>query len=124
MTLHETDDSTSRENVAIETGSVVLPGILAIPPQAAGVVLFAHGSGSGRLSPRNQAVDQTLQGGGLATLLVDLLAEAESMDRGLVFDINLLASRLSICTTWLTTAHGVELPIGYFGESTGAGVFA
>jgi putative phosphoribosyl transferase len=85
-------------------------------------VVFAHGSGSGRFSPRNQYVAEVLQQGGLATLLIDLLQEEEADDREKVFDIELLAKRLQTAADWLRqepeTRH---LRLGYFGASTGAG---
>jgi putative phosphoribosyl transferase len=115
------------ENVAvpIQAGEVMLAGDLGIPAKAQGIVLFAHGSGSSRFSPRNRFVAQVLQTGGLATLLFDLLtAEEEEIDlrtRHLRFDIGLLANRLVATTDWVlqqpTTRH---LKIGYFGSSTGA----
>jgi putative phosphoribosyl transferase len=93
-----------------------------MPVEARGVVLFAHGSGSGRLSPRNNAVAHVLQEAGLATLLADLLTEDEAEDRRLVFDIGLLARRLDSCTDWLHHLPETRnLPAGYFGASTGAG---
>jgi putative phosphoribosyl transferase len=95
---------------------------LGLPREAKGVVLFAHGSGSGRLSPRNRFVAQTLQKRGLATLLLDLLEEREADDRRKVFDIDLLADRLLGTTAWLRQQPATaDLPIGYFGASTGAG---
>jgi len=108
--------------VQVPAGRVRLEGILGLPEKPAGVVLFAHGSGSGRLSPRNTLVARTLQGGGLATLLIDLLEEQEAEDRRKVFDIDLLADRLLAATAWLaqTPATG-SLRVGYFGASTGAG---
>jgi putative phosphoribosyl transferase len=99
-----------------------LPGILSVPPGATGAVAFAHGSGSGRFSPRNQFVARVLHQAGLATLLLDLLGEDEAEDREKVFDIPLLAERLQCAADWLrreTAAAG--LPLGYFGASTGAG---
>jgi putative phosphoribosyl transferase len=107
--------------VAIPAEGVTLSGILGLPDGAGGVVAFAHGSGSGRLSPRNAAVARSLQGASLATMLVDLLTEDEAQDRRLVFDIDLLAERLRACTDWLEENQGTEaLPVGYFGASTGA----
>lgn len=98
-----------------------LDGLLGIPPQAKGLVIFAHGSGSGRHSPRNNYVATELRRAGPATYLLDLLTPAEEIDRGNVFDIPLLASRLERAREWTTgypdTAH---LPQGYFGASTGA----
>ena len=98
-----------------------LPGMLVLPPNATSIVLFAHGSGSSRFSPRNREVAATLQRGGIGTLLFDLLTEPESRDRQLVFDIALLAQRLSAARRWLTgEAATAELAAGYFGASTGA----
>jgi len=98
-----------------------LPGILDLPEGARGVVLFAHGSGSGRLSPRNRYVAGRLAGAGLATLLIDLLDEEEAEDRSKVFDIDLLAERLLAATDWLAANEDTrKMRIGYFGASTGA----
>lgn len=98
-----------------------LEGLLGIPDRAGGVVIFAHGSGSGRLSPRNNRVAAGLRQAGFATLLLDLLRTDEESDRANVFDIGLLASRLVSATRW---AHAqpqlAHLPVGYFGASTGA----
>jgi len=100
---------------------VSLGGELTVPPGARGVVLFAHGSGSGRLSPRNRAVAGALCDAGLATLLFDLLTRPEAAEPGNVFDISLLASRLAAASTWLRARKDVgSLPLGYFGASTGA----
>jgi len=107
--------------VRIPSGRVRIEGMLEIPEGAGGVVLFAHGSGSGRFSPRNQFVARTLREGGMATLLVDLLEEWESQDRSKVFDIGLLAERLLSATGWLQAdPETADLAIGYFGASTGA----
>ncbi|HEY9646324.1 MAG TPA: alpha/beta fold hydrolase [Chroococcidiopsis sp.] len=111
--------------VLIHTGSVRLEGDLIIPARAQGIVLFAHGSGSSRYSPRNRAVAKILRHEGLATLLVDLLtAEEEDIDRRtrqLRFDINLLATRLIGITDWLQRTQATrQLNIGYFGASTGS----
>lgn len=107
--------------VEVPAGHVTLPGILGLPPEARGVVLFAHGSGSGRLSPRNNFVARVLQQAGLATLLIDLLEESEAQDRRLVFDVGLLSERLLAATRWLRQEPDTrDLPIGYFGASTGA----
>jgi pimeloyl-ACP methyl ester carboxylesterase len=111
--------------VKVTAGSVTLDGNLDIPEQAEGLVLFAHGSGSSRFSPRNQLVAQRLGEGGLATLLIDLLTpdedEIDRWTRQYRFDIELLIDRLLGATDWLlqqpTTQH---LKIGYFGSSTGA----
>ncbi len=108
--------------VEVKAGRVRLQGILGLPASTAGVVLFAHGSGSGRLSPRNTFVAHTLQDGGLATLLIDLLEEDEAEDRQKVFDIDLLADRLLAATEWLAQEPATQgFQVGYFGASTGAG---
>ena len=105
----------------IETDGVVLNGDLAVPEGARGIVLFAHGSGSGRFSPRNNYVAAALRNAGLATLLFDLLMDEEAADRRNVFDIELLAERLALATTWVREQEDTKsLPIGYFGASTGA----
>jgi putative phosphoribosyl transferase len=99
-----------------------LRGVLAVPPDATGLVIFAHGSGSGRLSPRNNYVAEALRRSGCATLLLDLLTPAEEADRANVFDIALLAERLTGAAKWASHQLALEdLPIGYFGASTGAG---
>lgn len=98
-----------------------LKGILTIPRAAVGLVIFAHGSGSSRLSPRNAHVARSLNEAALATLLFDLLLPAEAEDRRNVFDIPLLASRLGEAMQWCRTyAQTMSLPIGLFGASTGA----
>lgn len=105
----------------VRIGPVGLEGALVLPEPGRGLVLFAHGSGSGRLSPRNRFVAGELQGAGFGTLLFDLLTVAEAQDRRNVFDIGLLARRLVLATAWLDglgTTRG--LPLGYFGASTGA----
>jgi putative phosphoribosyl transferase len=107
--------------VDVPSGRRRLSAILHVPPSAEGVVVFAHGSGSGRFSPRNNLVAQALRETGLATLLFDLLTEAEAQDRQNVFDIPLLAERLLLATDWVTQDRQTgALPIGYFGASTGA----
>jgi len=107
--------------VRIPSGRAQMEGMVEVPEGARGVVLFAHGSGSGRFSPRNQFVARVLREGGLATLLIDLLEEWESQDRSKVFDIGLLAERLLSATEWLQADPETrELAIGYFGASTGA----
>jgi putative phosphoribosyl transferase len=94
---------------------------LGLPAESRGIVLFAHGSGSGRFSPRNAFVARALREAGLATLLFDLLTEDEAQDRANVFDIPLLAERLSMATGWVKQdPETAALPIGYFGASTGA----
>ena len=93
-----------------------------MPHGAAAAVIFAHGSGSGRLSPRNQYVAQVLQDARLGTLLIDLLEESEADDRAKVFDIALLADRLNAAAAWLSGRPETgNLRLGYFGASTGAG---
>jgi len=109
------------DEVQIAARAVRLPGNLVVPGNAAGVVAFAHGSDSSRHSPRNQFVAAVLQRAGLATLLFDLLTPDEAADRRNVFDIPLLAGRLTAAHDWIgTRAELVGLPIGYFGASTGA----
>lgn len=99
-----------------------LPAYLALPKAGQGIVVFAHGSGSGRHSPRNQFVAKALQQFGLGTLLLDLLTEREALDRTNVFDIGLLARRLNVAAEWLARQEQAEAaPIGYFGASTGGG---
>ena len=109
-------------NIQIIYGKLVLEGILGLPPDPSGVIIFAHGSGSGRLSPRNNFVARFLQQNGQATLLLDLLTPQEAEDRRKVFDIGLLADRLLLAKTWLEEdTRTKKLGIGYFGASTGAG---
>ncbi|WP_176706939.1 phosphoribosyltransferase family protein [Mycobacterium malmoense] len=110
------------EEVTVSAGSVSVAGHLTIPERPVGVVLFAHGSGSSRHSPRNRYVADVLNGAGLATLLFDLLTPAEERNRANVFDIELLARRLVDVTSWLGRERDTAaLPVGYFGASTGAG---
>ena len=110
------------EEVVIPAGDLRLQGILGVPREPKGLVVFAHGSGSGRLSPRNNYVAWVLQEAGLSTLLADLLEEAESQDRRKVFDINLLAERLLVIARWSSRQRETSgLMLGYFGASTGAG---
>jgi putative phosphoribosyl transferase len=107
---------------------VQLHGSLTVPVGAHGLVVFAHGSGSSRNSPRNRQVAATLNMAGLATLLFDLLSEHEAQQRHNVFDIALLASRLQLAVDWLE-AEGTaragrcppDFPLGFFGASTGGG---
>lgn len=109
------------EEVVVEAGPVRLAGHLTVPGDATGLVVFAHGSGSSRHSPRNQYVARVLTGAGLGTLLFDLLTRDEESDRGNVFDIGLLAARLAEATRWLRRQPaGAGARIGYFGASTGA----
>ncbi len=109
----------------IPAGAVTLHGHLHVPPLARGLVLFAHGTGSSRHSPRNQRVADFLHDVGLATLLFDLLSPIEEPEHAfnarLRFDIALLARRLRLATQWTHRQAELEcLPIGYFGASTGA----
>lgn len=111
-----------KREVEIPSGRHLLSGILTVPTAAVGVVAFAHGSGSGRFSPRNQFVAGVLAGAGLATLLLDLLQENEAEDRQKVFDIELLAERLQGAAVWLSQdSQTSDLRLGYFGASTGGG---
>jgi putative phosphoribosyl transferase len=113
---------TFERDVAIHSGKMLVRGTLIAPNGATAVVVFAHGSGSGRFSPRNQHVAQVLQEAGLATLLVDLLEDDESNDRARVFDIALLAGRLESVAHWLASLpETAQMRLGYFGASTGAG---
>jgi len=108
--------------VAIAAGDQTVRGDLKLPYGATAVVVFAHGSGSGRSSPRNQYVARVLQEAGLGTLLIDLLEEREADDRDKVFDIPLLAGRLRSAVDWLASQpETAGLRLGYFGASTGAG---
>jgi putative phosphoribosyl transferase len=112
----------NERQIEVPSGRRRLSGILRVPPNAKGVVAFAHGSGSGRHSPRNQFVAHVLEEGGLATLLLDLLEEEEAEDREKVFDIELLAERLQSAADWLRQEPQTSaLRLGYFGASTGAG---
>jgi putative phosphoribosyl transferase len=108
--------------VTVQAGEIALPGRLAIPAPGAAIVVFAHGSGSSRHSPRNGFVAGMLAEAGLGTLLLDLLTPGEEADRANVFDIELLAGRLAAATRWLRDQPGAgHARIGYFGASTGAG---
>ena len=109
------------EEVEIPIGDATVAGHLSVPAGARGVVVFAHGSGSSRHSPRNRFVAQALVDGGLGTLLLDLLTVDEERDRANVFDVDLLAGRLAEVTQWLRTRPELaDLAVGYFGASTGA----
>jgi dienelactone hydrolase len=120
-----TSSSTFEETVRIDTGADYIYGTLSIPTNAYGAVVFAHGSGSSRHSPRNRFVAESLQRLGLATLLVDLLTPAEERVDSFTaqhrFDIDLLTERLVVATEWLGHNRAeYEFPIGYFGASTGS----
>lgn len=109
------------EPVIIPAGGILLRGTLTMPPYPVGVVMFAHGSGSSRLSPRNRFVANALVSANLGTLLFDLLSEGEESARANVFDVELLAGRLRQATDWIAARPATaDLPIGYFGASTGA----
>ncbi|MGN6680837.1 MAG: phosphoribosyltransferase family protein, partial [Streptosporangiaceae bacterium] len=107
--------------LSVADGSVVLDGHLTIPANAAGTVIFVHGSGSSRHSPRNLFVANQLNEAGLGTLLFDLLTRDEEVERANVFDIQTLAARLADVTAWVREQPGgIKTPLGYFGASTGA----
>jgi putative phosphoribosyl transferase len=109
------------ESVTIEVGAVRLPGVLTLPPDPFGMVVFAHGSGSSRFSARNRLVANGLVHANFGTLLFDLLSEAEAQNRTNVFDIPLLAKRLDAAAGWLAVHPATsDIPLGYFGASTGA----
>lgn len=109
------------EHIAVEIGSMRLPALLGFTEEATGLIIFAHGSGSGRFSPRNNYVADRLRANQLATLLLDLLTEDEEQDRRNVFDVALLARRLALANDWSgDDARTRDLPVGYFGASTGA----
>jgi predicted phosphoribosyltransferase/pimeloyl-ACP methyl ester carboxylesterase len=110
------------EEIRVSVGSVSVAGHLTVPEHPIGTVVFAHGSGSSRHSPRNRYVAEVLNRAGIATLLFDLLTPSEERNRANVFDIELLAGRLVDVTRWLADqAETAALPVGYFGASTGAG---
>lgn len=115
------NQSRTRPIIRIPTDGQSLDAELVIPSKATGLVIFAHGSGSGRLSPRNIMVAKRLQKSKLATLLVDLLTPSEDNSLAARFDIDLLTERMSIVTDWaLHNKYLENLPVGYFGASTGA----
>jgi dienelactone hydrolase len=108
-------------DLRIAAGRGELAGSLSVPPAARGLVVFAHGSGSSRLSPRNRMVAEALNEQGIATLLFDLLTPEEEQDRANVFDIPLLAARLVDVVRWVDGQPALaRLPLGLFGASTGA----
>ena len=110
-----------KDEVTIPAGEITLKGNIYLPPKAKGMVLFAHGSGSGRFSPRNQFVAEALAAAGIAALLSDLLNEWEAEDRQKVFDIDLLSERLIHGLIWVRNEKKLKkLPVGLFGASTGA----
>lgn len=110
------------KEVRVAVGPASVAGQLTIPPHSKGVIVFAHGSGSSRHSPRNRYVADMLNRAGFATVLFDLLTPEEEHSRANVFDIGLLARRLIHVTAWLVAQPDTaSLPVGYFGASTGAG---
>lgn len=114
-----TPRSDSHVDVSVE--DVTLDGILDVPDDASGIVLFAHGSGSSRHSPRNNYVAEVIRSRGLGTLLFDLLTETEDRNRANRFDIQLLTDRLTGATEWLREHESARNPtLGLFGSSTGA----
>jgi putative phosphoribosyl transferase len=122
MSAETTGNPLRDDEVLVQAAGATVAGHLTVPQQPRGIVVFAHGSGSSRHSPRNRYVAHELESAGLATLLFDLLTPAEERDRANVFDIDLLARRLVDVTRWLRTADDAAgLPVGYFGASTGAG---
>lgn len=115
------EPSSFEHDVRIDLEDISLPGILSIPVNACGIVIFSHGSGSSRLSPRNTYVAHKLQRGGVGTLLFDLLTPEEDLDYERRFDIPFLTQRLVGATHWLTNRQeAAKKTIGYFGASTGA----
>jgi putative phosphoribosyl transferase len=119
------DDNLER-TVSIPAGRVTLEGTLGVPDRATGLVLFAHGSGSSRVSPRNRYVARELRESGLGTLLLDLLStteeEVDEVTRHHRFDIPMLADRLVVAIDWLAADEAIaDLPVGLFGASTGGG---
>ena len=118
--VHVVDHATEA-SVLIPANGVSLPGTLGMPASAIGLVLFAHGSGSSRHSPRNRLAASELRHAGFDTLLFDLLTEPEAADRRNVFDISLLAERLLAATRWAAAdPRTADVPVGFFGASTGA----
>jgi dienelactone hydrolase len=115
-----------KRDVLVPAGSVTLPGVLEIPAGAPGIVLFAHGSGSSRHSPRNRFVAQVIRDAGIGTLLFDLLTpeeeRADAVTAAWRFDIELLAQRLAAAAEWLAgQPEGRGRKLGFFGASTGGG---
>jgi putative phosphoribosyl transferase len=126
MAVHDTPAAApshrlDRTGTEVLISPLELQGTLVLPAEGLGLVLFAHGSGSSRLSPRNRFVAERLQSVGLGTLLFDLLREEEASDRRNVFDIRKLADRLAFATEWVRSQTELKkVPLGYFGASTGA----
>ena len=118
---NRSDAPVSELEVTIPDSGIELPGSLRLPEEPIGLVIFVHGSGSSRHSPRNRAVAASLNEAGVATLLFDLLTQREAANRANVFDIDLLAKRLLAARRWAAHAPEVHnLPVGFFGASTGA----
>ncbi len=114
--------NTNEKDVVIESGQLKLKGILGMPEGAKGIVIFAHGSGSGRLSSRNQFVASELQKAQLGTLLMDLLTDDEESNRSNVFDMELLSRRLNIAKKWVLEQKPYQMmSVAFFGASTGGG---
>lgn len=114
-------ESRATEARTLQIPPIGLEAILHVPADASALVVFAHGSGSSRLSPRNTYVATALHHAGFGTLLFDLLTEAESLDRANVFDIDLLSQRLALATSFIADKSEIgRLRIAYFGASTGA----
>ncbi len=112
----------SAHDVVVAPEQLAAPGRLVVPESARGIVVFAHGNGSSRSSPRNLFVAQRLEASGCGTLLFDLLSDEETVDHANVFDAELLAVRLLVATRWVRRhPRCAGLPVGYFGASTGAG---
>jgi putative phosphoribosyl transferase len=123
--LNETERWVEERKVRIPYNGISLDADLCLPASAMGIVLFAHGTGSSRFSPRNKAVARQLQDAGFATLLLDLLTfeeeRAEARTGRFRFDIEMLSLRLVAATNWLMSQRDLrDLPVGYFGASTGA----
>jgi putative phosphoribosyl transferase len=117
----DSDPPVRDEEVEVQAGDHLLAGHLTVPEEALGLVVFAHGSGSSRHSPRNRFVSGVLNEAGFGTLLFDLLTVDEELDRTNVFDVGLLAGRLAQVTNWLRTQPEAEHQrVGYFGASTGS----
>lgn len=115
-------DGPAPQSIVVRDGHLRLAAFLRLPRDAKGLVIFAHGSGSGRHSPRNNRVGEALAAAGYATLLLDLLTPEEERDRRNVFDIDLLAGRLLAAVRWAANEPALrELPVALFGASTGAG---
>ena len=126
MQRHAYVDDNLERTISIPAGPVSLEGTLGVPGSPAGIVLFAHGSGSSRFSPRNRYVARAFRDAGLATLLLDLLSrgeeEIDEVTRHHRFDIELLADRLVVAIDWLEAERETsDLPVGLFGASTGGG---